>query len=204
MACKHNGQTHYTWVYVESIHRTQPLSRRVYMTCSLCPASYTKSNKFTRAATSCCCWSLVLKNTGMQHSLHSFTSQRKRRRSWLAIMLQNSTKSYKITSNDWSAPLQRFLSITAFRHLAFCSQNIHGNIAKMPCCIVPRPVQSRCCLRKAPLRRLVCCPTPARMHSPLRQICELTVTWMRDFTALCSYDAGAKHSSMVSRGPACV
>ena len=112
---------------------------------------------------------------GKQNSPHSFTSQHKRRTSWTcAVMLPNSVNSYKITSNHSNASLQRLLSITKLYDLAFCSQTIHRQFSKHAAVgqAVPRPVQSRCCPKKAPLQHLVCCPTPARMHSPLRQICD--------------------------------
>lgn len=146
------------------------------MICSLCSASYTMSSEFTRASTWSCCWSLVQKPAyGKQHSPHSFTSQHKRGTLWTcAGMLQNSMHSYKITSNHWNASLQELLSITFFCDLAFCSQTIHRQYGKHAAVgqAVPRPVRSRCCPKKAPLQHLVCCPTPARMHAPLRQICD--------------------------------
>ncbi len=89
-------------------------------------------------------------------------------------MLQNSTNSIQ-NHQQWSeCKLQRLLSITTFCDVAYCSQHILGNTANNAAVwqVVPHPVQSRCCPRKAPLQRLVCCPTPARMHSPLRQKCD--------------------------------
>ena len=86
-------------------------------------------------------------------------------------------KWHKLIQNhqqSWKCIIAESSAYHFFCDLAFCSQTIHRQYSRHAAVgqAIPRPVQSRCCPRKAPLQRLVCCPTPVRMHTPLRQICD--------------------------------